>query len=94
MFDKPYTYIKGEPFYIPQRECMNGVVRLKATSLSLASKYSDESIITVPKRLLEREIRRIIEETMVYGGGIEELTCCCISAIEADVALSNPYALR
>ena len=87
---QPHTYINGAPYYLPQRVCLNGVVRLNATSLSLESHYPDESI-TVPKRLLEREIRRTIEECMIYGGGIEDLTCRCISGIEADnYSVSSP----
>jgi hypothetical protein len=86
MSGKHYTYIEGNPFYLPQCENINGVLRLNATSLSLDSKYPDDVNLIVPKRLLEREIRRILEECMVHGGGIDDMTCRCISGIEADLA--------
>lgn len=68
-------------------EVINGVKRLVATSENLPSLYDYENFpeyITVPRRLLEREIRRVLEESLIAGGSIPELACDCMYAIDAD----------
>ncbi len=84
MKNKPFTYTDDAPLYIPKYAEINGVWRIRATSLSLPSKYTDERM-TVPKALLERELRRVIEECMVHGGEIEDLASRCMRSIEADI---------
>ena len=68
-------------------EVINGIKRLVATCdlQSLYDYKSTPEYISVPRWLLEREIRRVLEEALVAGGNIPELTCDCMYAIDADV---------
>ena len=66
---------------------INGMKRLVSTcdAPSLYDYASSPEYITVPRRFLEREIRRVIEESLTSGGRISELACDCMCAIDADV---------
>ena len=67
---------------------INGVRRFEATcdGESLYNYANAGESITIPRRLLEREIRRIIEEAMVEGGMITDLANNCMMALDADAA--------
>jgi hypothetical protein len=77
----PYTYIEGKPFYLPKHAEINGVRRLKATSLSLPSRYAASECMNVSKTALKRELRRAIVECLGHGGGLEDFVVNCIQAI-------------
>ncbi len=66
---------------------INGVKRYESTcdGESLYDKKKINDCITIPRSLLEREIRRIIEEAMVEGGMITDLAERCMVALDADV---------
>jgi len=73
-------------------EEINGVQRFKATSLDKPSAYdfsASPATITIPRKALERELRRTIEETMLEGGMIAELAANCMKALDADELISE-----
>ena len=78
---RPYTYIEGKPFYLPKHAEINGVRRLKATSLSLPSRYPAGECMDVSKTALKRELRRVIVECLGHGGGLKDFVVNCIQAI-------------
>ena len=65
---------------------MNGVRRFVSTcdSPSLYHYAFEHENITVSKHTIEREVRRVIEESMAHGGGIAELAMSCMTALDAD----------
>ena len=67
-------------------EVINGVKRYNATcnSASLYDFRSEFEYITISRRVLDRELRRTIEETMLGDGQINELTLQCMTALDAD----------
>ena len=74
-------------------EEVHGVRRYRATNLNLEETGYDYSAspecITIPRKTLERELQRIIEEAMIEGGAIVNLAACCMKALDAD---ANVYA--
>jgi hypothetical protein len=68
-------------------KCINGVVRYDTPlddSESLYEFSKKPNFIVVPRRLLDRELRRIIQEAIEIGGEPNELSLDCMLAIDAD----------
>lgn len=67
-------------------ETINGVERFKPTrpSKSLYDHRLAYTHITIERRTLEREIFRVIEDSMVNGGQINEIALRCMTALDAD----------
>ena len=65
---------------------INGVRRFECTcaSPSMYDFFHAYENITVSRYTLEREVRRIIEDAMVNGGQIAELSMSCMTALDAD----------
>ena len=67
-------------------ETINGVERYKPTcnSKSLYNHTLAFTHITIERRTLEREIFRLIEDTMTNGGNINEIALRYMTALDAD----------
>ena len=68
---------------------INGVLRYDIpieASESLYDFSKKPQYIVIPRRILDRELRRIIGEAIEEGGIIDELALNCMLALDADVA--------